>query len=296
MEGFTIAAILASALAFFTVAGVLYFRSPKEELWIIAFAILIQLPMCWLVYDFIREPIFSKLALWLGKDSLPFLSLKIFDAPLFEELGKYSPLLLPFFRKRIRQENAIRVAMALGLGFGLGEIWFLHHKLGTGAGVAGKPWYYFSAFINERFLVCIGHGVFVATGLRLYHSHFLKGILLGMLLHCLANFPIFLKIIDLGSLGPQVWTIILVIYVQIYFLGLIGLLGYYTFGGKGFLKLMMGENSLCNTCATEFKSSLKRINLLHKRYEHCPHCNRFRMCSVVPKKGVISEEVASQNQ
>jgi hypothetical protein len=59
----------------------------------------------------------------LGADSRAFAVFDTCFAPLTEEPAKLWLLLVPAFVGRLRKENAPGVAMAIGLGFGLGEAW-----------------------------------------------------------------------------------------------------------------------------------------------------------------------------
>ncbi|MFN8539856.1 MAG: hypothetical protein U0232_20545 [Thermomicrobiales bacterium] len=83
--------------------------------------------------------------------------------PLTEEPAKLWPLLIPAFARRITRENAVRCAVALGLGFGIGEIGFIAQLIYADGDFNALPWYNFSGFINERFMVCLIHGGFVTS-------------------------------------------------------------------------------------------------------------------------------------
>lgn len=54
-----------------------------------------------------------------------YLALKTFYAPWTEEPAKLVPLFILFVRQSLRRENISRVALCIGLGFGLGEAWYL---------------------------------------------------------------------------------------------------------------------------------------------------------------------------
>lgn len=126
----------------------------------------------------------------------------MWEAPLSEELAKLWPLLLPFFRRQIHQKNAIRIALTLGLGFGLGEIWFVGYWVARhDPATANLPWYHLSGFIGERLMVCLMHGAFTTAVLRWWKHGLGWGILSGIGLHFLGNFPIFFKWINPGRFG-----------------------------------------------------------------------------------------------
>ncbi len=94
------------------------------------------------------------------------------------------------------------------------------------------PWYMLGGYINERFLVCIGHAVFVAVAVHfiVIRRAVMKGVLLGMLLHFLGNFPIYLAYKNIFGLGKDVWSVVLQVWVPVYFLAMGALLAYMALG------------------------------------------------------------------
>jgi hypothetical protein len=107
------------------------------------------------------------------------------------------------------------VALAIGLGFGIGEIWFLAHAIVSSDSYRDAPFWTFLGFVIERIEVCLLHGAFVAPALvRLARGRsFWPGALAGVLLHFLTNFPIYPAQIDLFGLGAEAWRIMLMVWV-----------------------------------------------------------------------------------
>jgi hypothetical protein len=68
-----------------------------------------------------------------------------------------------FFFRRINSSNLGRIAIAIGLGFGIGEAWNIAALISQLPEFMKDPWYMLFGFISERMLVCIGHAAFVAV-------------------------------------------------------------------------------------------------------------------------------------
>lgn len=102
------------------------------------------------------------------------------------------------------------VALAVGIGFGIGELWFLAHAIVVAPNYQDFSFWMFRPFIIERLEVCFLHGAFVALPfVQLARGKpFLYGGLAGMALHLLLNFPVLLAQLDLFGLGPA-WPPIL---------------------------------------------------------------------------------------
>lgn len=84
-------------------------------------------------------------------------------APVFEELAKAVPALLPFVRRRIAApDDAYWTGMALGIGFGLGEAAYLAWGIAASGAYEQYPWYTFTGYFGERLLVVFVHGFMTA--------------------------------------------------------------------------------------------------------------------------------------
>ena len=110
-------------------------------------------------------------------------------APVFEELIKVAPALVPSVRRRIETPgDALWTGMALGMGFGIGEAIYLAWQVSVSGAYAEYPWYAFTGFFGERLLVVFMHGMM--TGLLLLiakRGHPALGYLTAAGAHALLN-------------------------------------------------------------------------------------------------------------
>lgn len=98
------------------------------------------------------------------------------------------------------------LALAVGLGFSIGEIWFVANQHATMPEVAALPFYKFWAFGLERIATGLYHGAMIAY---LFHRVRLglsawPGLLFALVFHALLNLPIHLRALDLFELGSPV--------------------------------------------------------------------------------------------
>lgn len=110
-------------------------------------------------------------------------------APVFEELVKAVPALIPSVRRHIDTPgDALWTGMALGMGFGLGEAIYLAWQVAVSGAYGEYPWYAFTGFFGERLLVVFMHGMM--TGLFLLiakRGHPVLGYLAAAGAHALLN-------------------------------------------------------------------------------------------------------------
>lgn len=172
-------------------------------------AALVALPLQPLAFYFVRVPLDAALRTALGTGDL-YSWATTFYAPLTEEPAKWLPLATPLVWRVVARENVVPLALAIGLGFGVGEIWFLAEQIARVPQYAGLPFWMFGGFFVERIYVTFLHGGFVlfvvnrlATGRPL-----LPGALAGMALHYLVNLPIFLASMNAFGLSGATWTTI----------------------------------------------------------------------------------------
>jgi RsiW-degrading membrane proteinase PrsW (M82 family) len=189
------APLVVTAIALGVEGTILVRTAPREDRTLVAGAILATLPMCFVAYHLVRMPLDHVVErLTLGHFSL-LSFLRMFGAPLTEEPAKLWPLLLPFFRRRITSRNAVHVGAALGLGFGVGEAWFVAGMFLGAPSVELLPWYALSGYVLERCLVCVVHGGATAMAIAALPyggRRFALGVGLAMTFHFLTNFPIYL--------------------------------------------------------------------------------------------------------
>lgn len=167
---------------------------------------LLTLPLQPIVFYVIRLPALSHLQSALG-NSIAMLIVGLLAAPLTEEPAKWLVLSSADVRRAIASGSAMGVAIATGLGFGIGEIWFLAEQFSRLPAVQAAPFTHFSGFMVERVAVCLLHGLFLVP---LFHAiavgrHIMLGAAVGMLGHLLANLPILALQADLFALGREFW-------------------------------------------------------------------------------------------
>jgi hypothetical protein len=216
--GLLIAAGITIALVWCGVA-VLFMRAGDWRP--LALAFLIALPLQPLVLHLVRLPIDGFLRTTYGIVGWATIA-SLFYASLTEEPAKWLGMAVPAVRRGV-QSAPVGCALAAGAGFGLGEIGFLAHALVSSPGFPDVPFWMFSGFMLERLAVCFLHGAFLVPPFVAYargRSFWLGG-LIGMALHFLLNFPIFLAQLDLFGWGPTGWAIALVLWMVGFVLGCI---------------------------------------------------------------------------
>ena len=280
--GLYVAAAVTSLLALLVMGRFILMQAPRAEWRFLALVMAVHLPMCAIAFHWVRLPIKAWLVGVLGTESRTFAFLDTCFAPLTEEPAKLWLLLFPWFVARLRKENAPRIAMAIGLGFGIGEAWLLVGLLRHDPQIARIPWYMFAAlggFIVERFMVCIFHSAFTATALWLFPRAPLRGILCAMGLHYLGNFPIALMAWNVGGLGHAVWSVLAQTWLILYFASMLALLGHFfksadPAGWRGWRHYIAGQ-AKCPECGLIYERPWIAANLGTRRYERCPGCRRW---------------------
>jgi len=276
-----ISASLISLLALASIGTFVFFKTPKGDRSLIVLLIAIELPMSFASYYLVRLPLVDGFVrLIVDPQSSAYGFITTFYAPLSEEPFKLLPLLIPWVYKKIGKANYLQAAMALGLGLGVGEIWLVASFIAKAPQFANISWYQFGGFMNERFMVCIMHGAFTATALRMIHKKLWLGVLGGMGLHYLGNFPIYLSSIRFLGYDAIVWQMIVGIYVPVYFVAMILLLAYYVYG-----TLDPGEfskrKSVCPACKAEYLPPTLALNWVGKRFEKCPNCKKWHWVDMI---------------
>jgi hypothetical protein len=207
--GLTIAAGFTTALA---LCGLALLLARAEDRRSLTLAFILALPLQPLAFYAVRAPLDDMLKATFGFPSWVAVASLLY-APLTEEPAKWLAAALPMVRRAIAL-HPVAVALAVGIGFGIGEIWFLVHAIVNGPNYPDLPFWMFGGFVVERLEVCFLHGAFVAlpfVALARGGSFWLGG-LAGMALHFLLNFPVFLARMDMFGLGAA-WLSVLQLWV-----------------------------------------------------------------------------------
>lgn len=244
---------------------------------------LAELPMAFIAFYLIRMPLVDGLSKYFLSDhSAIYGFVKLFYAPLTEEPAKLLPLIFPLLRAKINKDNFVLAAMALGLGFGTGEIWLVGSFISTAPQFSDMPWYYFTGFMNERVMVCLIHGAMTAVALNMLRSKFIIGLLAAMIMHFLGNLPIYLTGINFGNLGTENWQVITQIWVVLFFIASLVILARLYLGTFKITQFFYGK-SVCPGCGNIYPPPLFGLNWFTKRYQRCPACGKWHWVNIWKK-------------
>ena len=275
MPGIYITAFLTTAVAVAIFGPLIHkLRLPANErlLWM---ASGIVLPLQPPVFYFVRLPLDHWLVAHLGSTSATYQWLTTFYAPLTEEPAKLVPLLIPAIRRDINATNFVRYALAIGLGFAIGEMWFIAERVAQMPALGALPFYQFSGYVTERLMVCVFHAAFVSVSLwGLRRHHLGLGLAGAMALHWLGNFPLSLMAWNVGGFGKTFWAVFIQCWLALYFVGAVALLFYFGFRRVWLTHPFYGRRH-CPECGGDYDAPLFGLNFGPTRYERCPHCQRW---------------------
>ena len=274
MPGIYLTAILTTVIAA-AIFGPLIHRLPlpanERFLWL---ATGLVLPLQPLVFYFVRIPLDHWLVAQLGSASATYGWLTTFYAPLTEEPAKLVPLFIPVIYRDISATNFVRYALAIGLGFAIGEMWFIADRVARVPALGALPFYQFGGYVTERLMVCVFHATFVSVALWRLRRRLALGIAGAMAMHWLGNFPIFLMARNAGSLGHPFWAVACQCWVWSYFIAALALLFYFGFRRVVAAKMFNGRRD-CPDCGGDYDTPLFSLNFGRTCYERCPHCRRW---------------------
>lgn len=267
-------AVLTAVVAIAIFGSLIYSLRQSVERRFLWLAAVLVVPLQPLVFYAIRVPLDHWLSAQLGSTSLAYRWLVTLYAPLTEEPAKLLPLLIPAIWRDVRPTNFVRYALAIGLGFALGEMGFIAERVARQPGLVHLPFYQFGGYFTERLMTCVFHSAFVAVALWRLRRGFVLGVAGAMLLHWLGNFPIALMAWNAGGLGKPFWLVAVQIWLLVYFLVAVGLLSSFAFGRIAPGRLFFGRRR-CPECREDYDAPLLALNFGAKRYERCPHCRRW---------------------
>lgn len=285
MLGIYIAAILTSLLAAIAFGSLVLQITPKPDCSLVLVLTICGLPLSVSTYYLVRLPIDRGLEKQLGKESSAYTAARLCYAPVTEEPAKLLPLLLlllPPFRGHLTRDSVVAIGMALGLGFAIGEMWLVAHFIAADPKLGAFPFYMYGGYIGERLQTCLTHSGFTVLavwGLRRGWGWFIVGLSGGMVLHFLGNFPIYLMRQDAWGLGKDVWSQIVGVWVALFSVGALVLLGLIYFGPTAAKKLLTAK-VLCPDCGQLYRQPIFGMNMGMKRYEQCPLCKKWHWIDI----------------
>jgi hypothetical protein len=298
MPGIFIAALITSLLAAAIVGGMLWQTTMPHDRRLILLLVLLGLPLSPLTFYLVRKPLDRYLAAQLGKDSTLLIALRLSYAPLTEEPAKLLPLLLlslPQFRGRMTNKAAVPIAMALGLGFAIGEIWLIAGFVSSDPKVGHLPFYLYGGFFTERLQTCLihpGFTVVAVAALQRGWRWFPFGLLGSMLLHFVANFPIYLMQKNVWGLGRETWGTLVGLWVAAFAVGSLILLGLIYFG-PAMAKKLFTARVPCPGCGQLYRQPLFAVNMGMKRYERCPLCKKWHWIDI---RDMLTDDKSAADQ
>lgn len=222
--------IFPMAVITFVVAGVLWtgvLWASSGRTWRYVAIVPLGLPLSAIVNIFVKGPLASGVGLLAGIGSglvqttpVWFLVFLFLLSPVFEELIKVTPLLVPWVRRRATAvADAFWAGLALGIGFGLGEAAYLAWQIAAAGVYEIYPWYAFTGFLFERTIVVFIHGFMTMLFTRMIASgRPATGFLMAAGAHALVNSAAMLYQLGLipGTLS-SLWTVALLIVALVVF-------------------------------------------------------------------------------
>jgi len=225
-----VSTIFPMAVITFVVAGVLWtgvLWASSGRTWRYVAIVPLGLPLSAIVNIFVKGPLASGVGLLAGIGSglvqttpVWFLVFLFLLSPVFEELIKVTPLLVPWVRRRATAvADAFWAGLALGIGFGLGEAAYLAWQIAAAGVYEIYPWYAFTGFLFERTIVVFIHGFMTMLFTRMIASgRPATGFLMAAGAHALVNSAAMLYQLGLipGTLS-SLWTVALLIVALVVF-------------------------------------------------------------------------------
>jgi hypothetical protein len=228
------------------------------------------------------EPVFAQPGWDVGGFSMARDAVRLSFAPLTEEPAKLAPWLMllavgwPLLPTR---RMIAPLALAMGLGFAVGEIWLVAGLVAQANDpkLAALPWYSFGGFLGERLMTCLAHSLFALPTVALSRRGWkwgAFGLLLGMTLHWISNAPIVLMQRQAFGWKPEAWQLLIQLWLAlIAALGLIALVGF--FAGRKLMRKIWLRRVICPGCGAVYRQPILALNFGMSRYERCGACHKW---------------------
>jgi DNA-directed RNA polymerase subunit RPC12/RpoP len=269
---FIAAAAATFAVLFFYFSYILRIGDKKDYSRLLA-AVLLTLPLSAIAYYGLHLPLDNVIGAVFSRESVLYRFIKMGYGPVINETVKLAPLLLPFIHRRILPKNFVAFGMALGLGFGIGEIWLTAFQTSHIPANFFLPFgYVLFGFLAERLMFCFLHGAFTSLVLFRWKRRWGIGLVKAIGLHLLAVLPLHLSQMNILGISPRAWRSILPLYLVFFFICMILMLIFLRSGIKGIHEIFVRANINCANCGKPYKRSFWITNVSNKEYDYCPNC------------------------
>lgn len=263
--GILLAAAMATVTSLILIGGLIAWRCAPAERRVLTLLVLFELPISPFTFYAIRLPVEGLLESW-GVTAESRRLFTQFFRPILEELMKLLPLL--FLWKSTTAGTRLWRALAIGLGFGIGEMWMLaaivYRNDPTTANLGLST---LIGFINERVMVCTIHGALTAMALLRFRT----GVPIAIGLHFLGNLPIYFQEIGAFGLAPATWVWLVRAWVVSYCFAVLSLTWLLSGGDSHIAWLLFGD-ATCPFCGMVYpRATLSRTLRVIPRGD-CPRC------------------------
>ena len=269
---FIAAAAATFAVLFFYFSYILRIGDKKDYSRLLV-SVLLTLPLAPLAYYGLILPLDNVILTIFSRESGLYKFVNIGYGPIIKESIKLVPLMLPFLNRRISSKNFVAFGMALGLGFGIGEIWLTAFQTSYIPNNLMLPiGYLLLGFIAEKLMFCFLHGAFTSLVLSYWKRRWGIGLSKAIGLHLLAVLPLYLSQMNILGINPRAWRTILPLYLVFFFICMIFMLIYLRSGANGIRETFIRADINCTNCGKPYKRSFWMTNVSNKEYDYCPNC------------------------
>jgi hypothetical protein len=257
---------------FFYVSYILRISHRKDYTRLLA-AFLLTIPLS-PIANYALKPVLDTLVrLIVSNESGVYKLITTSYAPLVSEPIKLLPLLLPFVYHRINKDNFVSFGMALGVGFGIGEIWLNAFRSSQIPNDSFLPiGYVLLGYISEWLMISLLHGAFTSFALWRLRRGLGWGLGAAMGLHLLTQLPRNLFNMNIKGVNHQFLQFYMPFHLIFFFILMILLLIYLRAGKQGLQQIFSRAKIHCPECQKTYKRSYWMTHLSTKSIEQCPHC------------------------